>query len=222
MSDKLEGMPSSQRIVDPETGIIDPEWYDFFEELVFGKSDRSVGTILSGLNQAQSDISTAQNDISTAQTELTNTTGKADGLIAGTQEVTDVVISGRGSLSAEQDAQDGNITTAGAASGGLSASASPTSATSSSTGAGTKTTNTVTVTPTGGVAPYTYAWAKKSGDTFTPTFPTAAITAFSASLTLFEFKSAVYTCTVTDSTGGTPLTTTVDVPVSAIETSVPY
>ncbi len=101
MSDKLEGMPSTQRIVDPETGIIDPEWYDFFEELVFGNSSKSVGTILSGFN----------------------------GLVAGTKPVTDVLIDGRGSLNAIQDVQDTNITNAATSSGSFAATVDPTYAT---------------------------------------------------------------------------------------------
>ena len=194
MSDKLDGMPSSKVVVDPATGEIVAEWFDFFEELVFGTSDRSVGTILSGLN---------------------NTTAKADGLIAGTQPVSDLLIENRGSLVAEQDAQDGTITSAGASGGGFTATASPTFVSKfDSLGAGSKTTDSTTVTPSGGVAPYTYAWAKKSGDTIAPNSAAAATTTFTGTVTAGQFKSGVYTCTVTDSTGGTPLTTTVDVSVS--------
>ncbi|MCR9194901.1 MAG: hypothetical protein NXH88_09230 [Hyphomonas sp.] len=175
------------------------EWYDFFEELVFGSSDRSVGTILSGLN---------------------TTTARTNGLIAGTQEVADVLITDRGSLNAAQDAQDGNITTASQSDGGFTASASPSSANNISAGSGSKTTGSVTVTPVGGVTPYTYAWTKKSGDDIPADSASAATTTFTGSVTTGEYKFAVYTCTVTDSTGGTPLTTTVDVGVSIGDNSV--
>ncbi len=194
MADKLQGMPSTMQMVDPKTGEVREEWFDFLEELVFGSSERSVGTILSGLN---------------------STTAKADGLIAGTQTVADVLITGRGSLVTEQNAQDGNIASAGVSGGGFIAVASPAFVSKlDSLGAGLKTTDGTTVTPSGGVAPYTYAWTKKSGDTIAPDSAAAATTTFTATVTDQQIKSAVYTCTVTDSTGGTALTTTVDVSIS--------
>lgn len=72
------------------------------------------------------------------------------------------------------------------------------------------TTNTITVTPTGGVAPYTYAWSYVSGDAVTVLSPTSAATQFRSNTT----ASAVYACTVTDSTGGTPLVAVANVGVS--------
>lgn len=83
------------------------------------------------------------------------------------------------------------------------------------TGSGT-TTNQSTVTPINGVPTYTHSWVRNSGSTkITVVSSTAQTTGFSASgLADQEAVNAVFRCTVTDSTGGTPLTTTVDVSVS--------
>lgn len=96
----------------------------------------------------------------------------------------------------------------------FSASASPTSL--SATGTGTSvTTASATVTPAGGVAPYSYSWAKVSGGTITATSPTSASSTFSATgLASGESRTAVFRCTVTDSTSGTPLTATADVSIT--------
>jgi hypothetical protein len=99
----------------------------------------------------------------------------------------------------------------------MTASASPT--TLSKTGSdATLTTVSTTVTASGGTTPYTYSWAFVSGDSFTITSPSAATTTFSATLNEDEFVSGIYRCTVTDSTGGTPLTATADVPVTITRT----
>ena len=97
----------------------------------------------------------------------------------------------------------------------MTASASPTTLTKQATSSGTFTTSSTTVTPSGGTSPYTYAWAKVSGDTFTITSSTSASTTFSTSgLNEGDSISGTYRCTVTDSTGGTPLTATADVSVN--------
>lgn len=57
MPRRLESMPSTQQIVDPATGIINSEWYDFLEEVVFGRSENSLGTLLSGVNTAKAEVS---------------------------------------------------------------------------------------------------------------------------------------------------------------------
>jgi hypothetical protein len=93
----------------------------------------------------------------------------------------------------------------------MTASASPTSLYQSTTFA-SGTTSSTTVTPSGGTAPYTYAWALLTGDTLTVNSPTAATTTFTATgLTSGQSKSATYRCTVTDSAA---LTATVDVSIT--------
>lgn len=63
------------------------------------------------------------------------------------------------------------------------------------------TSSTATATPTGGTAPYTYSWAKVSGDTMTVTASTSASTAFRLGVGPGDTKSATYRCTVTDKNG---------------------
>lgn len=73
----------------------------------------------------------------------------------------------------------------------------------------------VTVSASGGVAPYTYAWTKKSGTetgaTQTASAPSSATTTFTATLATNQSSGATWICTVTDSTGGTPLTAAINV-----------
>ena len=84
----------------------------------------------------------------------------------------------------------------------MTAAASFDSATGSTSGDSTATTNSITVTPTGGTAPYTYAWTKTSGDG-TVVSPTKATTRFSQFLENNTAASGVFLCTVTDSLGAT-------------------
>lgn len=130
---KVDTMPTG-RVVDPQTGELEMEWRDWFEELVFGTSDNSIGTILSGQN----------------------------GIIAGTTPLTDVLIDGRGSLISEQDAQSNNINTAAASGGGFVATPDLNAVWASGT-SGTLTTTTITVSISGGTAPYTVTSTYKSG-----------------------------------------------------------
>jgi len=96
---------------------------------------------------------------------------------------------------------------------GMSASASPSTLYEVSTNANITSDNT-TVTPSGGVAPYTYSWAKVSGDTLTLSNASAATTNFSKNgIPEWEFVSALYRCTVTDSSSPA-LTATADVDVT--------
>jgi hypothetical protein len=67
---------------------------------------------------------------------------------------------------------------------------------------GTVTSSSVTGTPTGGTAPYTYAWQYVSGDaTVTPTSPTAATTTFSSTTVTELGKIAFFQLQVTDNVG---------------------
>ena len=58
-----------------------------------------------------------------------------------------------------------------------------------------------TVTPSGGTAPYTYAWSQVSGDFMSITHPTLATTDFVADVVYAQSASAIFQCTVTDSNG---------------------
>lgn len=97
----------------------------------------------------------------------------------------------------------------------LTVSASPSAAQGDFAGSGALPpqgleTNLVTAIPSGGFAPYTYAWTHVSGDTFTVTNPSSASTYFAHTFTSYGTRSGVYRCTVTDSLGSTA---TVDVNV---------
>lgn len=96
----------------------------------------------------------------------------------------------------------------------MSATVSPTSLNKSGTIA-SQTTGSATVSVTGGVSPYTYSWALLSGDSFTINSPTSSSTTFTKSgMAVGDAYYGTYRCTVTDSTSGTALTATVDLPVS--------
>lgn len=93
-------------------------------------------------------------------------------------------------------------------------SASPSAGLVTAQDVGTATTNTVTVTPSGGTAPYTYAWTLLESDGAvepTATAPASATTAFvQTSMSPGNIYSSEWRCTVTDSS--TPaLTATCDV-----------
>lgn len=122
-----------------------------------------------------------------------------------------------GPVSGSEPAGDGVSSRALSITTGFRATVSPSShfKTLIGTGSGT-TTNQSTVTPINGVPGYTYSWARISGSTKVSVIAsTSQTTGFSASgVTNEELASALFRCTVTDSTGGTPLTTTVDVNVS--------
>ena len=85
----------------------------------------------------------------------------------------------------------------------ISAVAAPTEVSVTKTGAPARTVTTpvVTVTPTGGVLPYSYAWARVGGDaSVSATNPAFASTAFQALINATE-KAATFRCTVTDGAG---------------------
>lgn len=98
-------------------------------------------------------------------------------------------------------------------SGSMTATASPASVTgfAALAGSATITTNSTTVTPSGGSAPYTYAWAKNSGTggTWSIASATSDTTKFTCSGVAGDTDyTAIFRCTITDATGGTA---TVDV-----------
>lgn len=170
---------------DAATGNPTQEFRDWIEEVVFGTSDNSINTVLSGQN----------------------------GIIAGTTPLSDVLIDGRGSLVAEQDAQTDNINNTAASGGDLSAMADPSYAFNIS-GTGTVVSSSVTVTASGGTPSYSYAWTKVSGDDISVVSASSDTTTFQATgVTSGEIRTAVFRCTVTDS-AGSPATTTVDVSVT--------
>jgi hypothetical protein len=76
----------------------------------------------------------------------------------------------------------------------------------------TVTTSNVTATPAGGQTPYTYAWAKQSGDDISAISPASAITAFRAiNMSDDETRNAVFRCTCTDNLGSSD---TADISIS--------
>lgn len=82
-------------------------------------------------------------------------------------------------------------------------------------GSATISTNNTTVTPSGGAAPYTYAWTLVSSDggTWTIVNSSSATTKFICSGVAADIDyNATFRCTVTDAVGGTG---TVDVPAFA-------
>lgn len=89
----------------------------------------------------------------------------------------------------------------------LEASASPPDVFGYDSGTGTATSNSTTVTPTGGTAPYSYAWTVDSytgGVSPTVDSPTAATTAFTQTgLSSGSYTFATFVCTVTDDDGAT-------------------
>jgi len=91
----------------------------------------------------------------------------------------------------------------------MSVVAAPGTISGTTAGTGTAVTNSTTATPTGGTAPYTYAWQIISFDgpvTPTANSPTAATSAFTQTgIGIGESFSATIVCQVTDSTPGTPL-----------------
>ena len=157
--------------------------------------------------------------INTVLAGVNSVTATTAAIIAGTQPLVDVLIESVGSVAGNVAALNANTNAASvaASSGALTATVSPSSASKFQATAGTLTTGAVTVTPSGGTGPYTYAWAKVTGDTFTVNSPTGATTTFSVTLALDEDAAAQYRCTVTDSLAAT---FTVDVAVTARVTSV--
>ncbi|MFA6031808.1 MAG: hypothetical protein WC889_02775 [Myxococcota bacterium] len=60
-------------------------------------------------------------------------------------------------------------------------------------------TTTISATPTGGTAPFAYAWTKTMGDAISITSPSTQSTAFlGGGMLVGEIRGATFRCTVTD------------------------
>jgi hypothetical protein len=68
--------------------------------------------------------------------------------------------------------------------------------------AGATTTPSVTATPSGGLGPFTYSWAKLSGDAVSANSPSLATTSFTLT-SGSPPANATFRCTVTDALGST-------------------
>jgi len=84
----------------------------------------------------------------------------------------------------------------------------PSGSNSGAAPSGSVTSNTTTVTPSGGTAPYTYAWtingSPATSGPFTCTAPTGATTAWNATVGALDAdKNEVWKCTVTDDDANT-------------------
>lgn len=185
--------------VDPKTGKITLEALRYLDDLENGGSGNpAIGTLLSGINSV---------------------TATTTAIVNGTQPLADVVITNVGSVAGTIATQNTNVATVtNTASGGaLVATLDKAAVSGSRSGAGTVTTGSVTVTASGGTGPYTYAWTRVTGETFTPTAATSATTAFQITVAAEDVKTAQYRCTVTDSLSATYA---VDVSVTAIELTI--
>lgn len=116
------------------------------------------------------------------------------------------------------DAIGGFVLGGGAGSLWAESSETDVSKTGSTTGGSkTLTTSSVVVTAHGGAPGYTYSWVRISGSSsITATASTSASTAFTATLSANQEFSAVFQCTVTDSSGATALADAVFVDIELI------
>jgi hypothetical protein len=168
--------------IDMATGQLTVQAIEYLNDLDNGASNsvNAVGTILAGVNQTQQAI------------------------IAGTQPLTDVLITGVGSVTGAIETQAANVaaTSIAASAGALTAYASPAFVSGSRTGAGSVTTDSVTITAAGGTGPYTYAWSSVEG-LFPANSVSSATTTFTRTLTNGQSVSTIQRCTVTDSLAAT-------------------
>ena len=86
----------------------------------------------------------------------------------------------------------------------LAATAAPSGEVKTTSGGGSYNTDDVyTATPSGGVGPFTYAWARVSGDTqVTINSDSTPSTRFQITYGIGESYSAIFACTVTDTETG--------------------
>jgi hypothetical protein len=147
------------------------------------------------------------------------------GVIAGTIELTDVIIRERGSIITNVIASDSNINAALTIASEAANQMVVTLNRSALTGASIQadalvTTPAAIVTASGGTAPYTYLWEKVSGHTgITITSANAASTTFSGTPGSGNILNGVFKCTVTDSASPNPVTRIVEVSVTMIDFS---
>jgi hypothetical protein len=181
--------------VNMETGELTMEAIRYLNDLDNGGAN-SIGTLLAGVNSV---------------------TTRTNAIIAGTQPLADVLITGVGSVTNAIETQAANnaATAGAAAAGALTASASVGFVSGNRTGAGSVTTDSVTITAAGGTGPYTYAWASRDG-LFNANSASAATTTFTRTLTNGQVISTIQFCTVTDSVAATY---EVDVTVSGFSTA---
>lgn len=168
--------------VNIQTGELTMEALRYLDDLENGADadSPSIGTVLAGVNAV---------------------TATTTAIVNGTQPLADVIITGLGSVTQVDTAQNANIAAAGvaASAGALTASASPSSLYEEAPGPGTITTDPTTITAAGGTGPYTYAWTQTSGVTFTISAPSAATTDFtSPSILPGQTRAARFKCVVTD------------------------
>lgn len=180
------------------TRVIPRQWVD----MKTGELTREALLYLNDLDNNETD------GIVAIGTRLSGVAQKTDGIIAGTQPVADVLLTGVGSLKTQQEAQDAavnGVATVAGGSGALTGYASRSSVGGTRIGTGSVTTGTtVKVTASGGTGPYTYAWSKISGDAITPILPTNDETGFSATITaLGQTLTAQFECEITDSLSAT-------------------
>ena len=87
----------------------------------------------------------------------------------------------------------------------LSLDASPPTTGVQIVGSGTATTPPVTVTPAGGIAPFTYSWARVGGAGGTAVSPTSATTRFTRTIGTGDEVTETFRCTATDTFGTTAI-----------------
>jgi len=197
MTDKKRQLPD--KIVDAD-GRPTLDFIAWADDLIYGTAADSIGTLLSGRNADSAKIT---------------------GIIAGTQPLADVTIQGVGSVTAQQEAQDATFNAFATLIGGggaLTAYADRSGVGGTRVGVGMVTSNfPIVITASGGTAPYTYAWTKRSGDAISAITPSSNSTYFNATITeLGQTLTATFRCTVTDS-AGSPATFDVDVAVGLSE-----
>lgn len=166
-----------------------------------GQGTNLVGVNLAGVNQAQADATDAKD--------------KADGLIAGTQAVTDTYYSGRGYYSAEQDAQSVDVQT--------DFTITPAASYVQGIGTGTVSTNSVSIAISGGTAPYSIIYSNAGGTAMTASGPATLSADGSISVSWSgdasgSFIQGQQKVSVTDS-AGTPLMAETVIAASIVDTS---